>query len=348
MVPLTTRSGLLGLLSCLTLGVALLTLTAAGNPAPPAVRAAHTQPCKPKPISLQLSAARVPSGQTVTGTVAISCRRARRVPVALTAFPGASVPRAVAVPAGKKSVSFTVTTEASSADRNGAVVATVRRRTVNAMLAIEGSGTPTGPAGSPVSTPTMTMGQSPRNYPANSRDELVDFWLRLAQPAPKPSGFYVDITTDHPAVFAEGPAFVWPGDYDTHYYRTIGAVTQPTVVTVTGHVVDHPEITGSFQFLARPGVATIDAPSTLVSGMPFTATVLMQGPADIDQQVWFHGEPFIHCTPDMPTLPAGASSVSSSCVAASVDQEETHGMGIWLDYESNYQQSFTVVPAEDG
>jgi hypothetical protein len=138
----------------------------------------------------------------------------------------------------------------------------------------------------------------------------------------------------------------YPEDYWEQVTHSFGPVTAPTTVTLTARVREYPGVTGTLSVLVRHGVQDVEMPQTVVAGVPFTATVRMHGPSDIDRSIWFHGSNST-CTPSEPVLRAGATSVSATCTATT-DHPVRAIMGIWIDQTFNYSEEYDLVTGPGG
>lgn len=76
--------------------------------------------------AVKLSDSVVTGGQSLTGTVVMTCRINRSANVQLGAFPGVRTPDSVTVPAGARSKNFTIRTSTTSLAREGNIKATFR------------------------------------------------------------------------------------------------------------------------------------------------------------------------------------------------------------------------------
>lgn len=193
--------------------------------------------------------------------------------------------------------------------------------------------------------PVITGGlKVKQDYPAgphHSRDKHMSLRVIMdSQPAPA-RGLKVELTSDHPEVFPPRGETIWPGEYGAIVHWDAGPVTGPSLVTITATLPAYPNVTGALQVLVRPGVDLVDAPSTVVVGAPFTATVQMQGAAEIDQEVQFDTG-LLDCSPSAAVLAAGETSVSATCVAKPVPWDLLVSMNILLDDDFNYSRTFEV------
>jgi acetyl esterase/lipase len=215
--------------------------------------------------SLSVSPAAFPGGQNATGTVLLNGPApAGGASVALASNnAAAAVPASVTVPAGASSATFTVTTQAVTADRPVTLTATFRLASKTAALTIQ----------APV---LSSISLTPSPFIGGCKTSVGRVNLTGKAPA---GGLVVSLANTNPVAVVPASVTVAAGSTNVSFTITAPAVTSNQDGTVTATLGS---LSKSGTLTVRPiGLASLAiAPNPVVGPAPATGTVTLECAAD--------------------------------------------------------------------
>lgn len=192
-------------------------------------------------------------------------------------------------------------------------------------------------------TQRMSMWNEYHPGPVYGGEDSVQYSLWLSHPAPAAGlSATLKVRDDHPAVWLDSPNdYLSEGDNRGAFRATFADVTSTTHVVLEATVAG---ATFALPVAIHPRIDTITIPESAPGGTPFTGTVTMRGPSEVDTVVYLQSSWGILDVPSSVTIPAGSTSATFEARPSTVSEPSSVDIIASLGDTRAYSNPVTITP----